>query len=165
MIELLNILRETQILVPRRSPKERQKNYLIATQKKIQQYIKNGSQGNLDLSNTPIQSLPDGLKVGDDLYLGNCKNLKSLPKGLVVGGGLYLMRTSIQSLPDGLKVGGYLTLYKTQIQSLPNGLKVGGDLDLSNTPLAKELIKKGYTQNEQEELKKMFPGVKRNIYF
>ncbi len=45
-----------------------------------------------------------------------------------------------------------------------SGLKVGGDLDLSNTPLAKELIKKGYTQNEQEELKKMFPGVKRNIY-
>ena len=165
MIKLLNILKETQILVPRRSSEERQKNYLIATQKKIQQYIKNGSQGNLDLSNTPIQSLPDGLKVGDDLYLGNCKNLKSLPKGLVVGGGLYLMRTSIQSLPDGLKVGGYLTLYKTQIQSLPNGLKVGGDLDLSNTPLAKELIKKGYTQNEQEELKKMFPGVKRNIYF
>ncbi len=64
MIKLLDILRENKILVPRRSPEERQKNYLIATQKKIQQYIKDGGKGDLYLSNTPIQSLPDGLKVG-----------------------------------------------------------------------------------------------------
>ena len=71
MIKLLNILRETQILVPRRSSEERQKNYLIATQKKIQQYIKDGSQGDLDLRNTPIQSLPNDLKVRGNLWLRN----------------------------------------------------------------------------------------------
>ena len=44
MIKLLDIL-ENKILVPRRSKEERIKNYLIATQKKIQQYMKGGGKG------------------------------------------------------------------------------------------------------------------------
>ena len=94
MIKLLDILRENKILVPRRSPEERQKNYLIATQKKIQQYIKDGGKDNLDLGNTPIQSLPPGFKVGGNLYLDNT-SIQSLPPGLEVGGDLYLMNTLI----------------------------------------------------------------------
>ena len=62
MIKFIDIL-ENKILVPRRSPEERQKNYFIALQKKIQQYIKDGGKGDLDLSNTPITSLPDNLTV------------------------------------------------------------------------------------------------------
>ena len=50
--------------------------------------------GDLDLSGTPIQSLPEGLTVG---------------------GGLYLSGTQIQSLPEGLTVGGWLDLSGTQI--------------------------------------------------
>jgi hypothetical protein len=134
MIKLLDILRENKILVPRRSPEERQKNYQIALQKKIQQYIKDGGKGDLDLENTPIQSLPDGLKVG---------------------GSLYLRGTPIQSLPDGLEVGGILDLSKTPIQSLPPGLKVGGSLYLRNAPISKKYTK--------EEIRKMVPGVRRNI--
>ena len=156
MIKLLNILRETQILVPRRSPEERQKNYLTATQKKIQQYIKDGSKGDLNLTNTPIQSLPSGLKVGGYLDLDNTP-IQSLPNGLKVGGDLNLSDTPIQSLPDNLKVGGNLYLNNTPIQSLPNGLKVGGDLYLFNTPLSEKFT--------EEEIKAMVPGVKRNIYF
>ena len=135
MIKLLDILRENKILVPRRSPEERQKNYQIALQKKIQQYIKDGGKGDLDLENTPIQSLPDGLEVG---------------------GALYLMNTPIQSLPDGLEVGGILDLDDTSIQSLPPNLKVGGSLYLRDTPISKK-----YTE---EEVRKMVPGVKGDIY-
>ena len=87
-------LEQEKILVPRRSKEERQKNYLIATQKKIQQYIKDGSKRNLDLGGTPINSLPDNLKVGRNLYLNN---------------------TPITSLPDNLEVGGYLYLSDTPI--------------------------------------------------
>ena len=68
MIKLIDPL-ENKILVPRRSPEERSKNYIIATQKKIQQYIKDGGKGDLNLRNTPITSLPQGLKVGGYLYL------------------------------------------------------------------------------------------------
>jgi hypothetical protein len=68
MIKLLDLL-ENKILVPRRSPEERQKNYQIAIQKKIQQYIKGGNKGDLYLTNTKITSLPNDLQVGGDLYL------------------------------------------------------------------------------------------------
>ena len=95
MIKLISFLKEdNKILVPRRSPEERQKNYAIALQKKIQQYIKDGGVGDLNLSDTPITSLPDNLEVG---------------------GSLYLRDTKITSLPDNLKVGGYLDLMNTKI--------------------------------------------------
>ena len=95
MIKLINLLKENnKILVPRRSPEERQKNYNIAIQKKIQQYIKDGGKGDLDLSNTKITSLPDNLEVGGNLDLAS---------------------TPITSLPDNLKVGGNLDLYNTQL--------------------------------------------------
>ena len=93
MIKLIDIL-ENKILIPRRSKEERQKNYLITIQKKIQQYVKDGGKGDLDLRSTPIISLPDNLKVGGYLYLSN---------------------TPITSLPDNLEVEGYLDLENTPI--------------------------------------------------
>ena len=141
MIKLLDILKEnkTKVLVPRRSPEERQKNYQIVLQKKIQQYIKNGGKGELDLNNTPITSLPNNLSVGGDLYLYSTK-ITSLPDNLQVGGGLYLNDTPITSLPDNLKVRDYL--------------------NLNNTPLSKK-----YTKGQIEQMVEDNGGyVKRNIY-
>ncbi len=92
MIKLLDIL-ENKILVPLRVG-ERAKNYQIALQKKIQQYIKDGGKGYLDLYNTPITSLPSGLSVGGYLNLGNTK-ITSLPPDLSVGGYLYLVDTPL----------------------------------------------------------------------
>ena len=93
MIKLLDIL-ENKILVPRRSKEERAKNYQISLQKKVQQYMKDGGKGNLDLENTPITSLPKGLKVGGYLNLKNT-SITSLPQDLKVGGWLYLANTPI----------------------------------------------------------------------
>ncbi len=139
MIRLLDILKENKILVPRRSPEERAKNYLIAAQKKIQQYIKDGSKGDLNLRNTPITSLPNNLNVGGYLNLGN---------------------TPITSLPNNLNVGGNLDLYNTKITSLPDNLKVGGDLNLANTPLSKK-----YTKAQIKQMIEDKGGyVKGNIY-
>jgi hypothetical protein len=73
--------------------------------------------GYLDLSDTPIQTLPDNLTVG---------------------GGLDLRGTPIQTLPDNLIVGGYLNLSGTPIQTLPDNLIVGGYLNLSGTPIFKK---------------------------
>jgi hypothetical protein len=155
MIKLINLIREdNKILVPRRSREEREKNYILATQKKIQQYIKGGSEGNLDLSNTPITSLPQDLKVGGSLFLYRTP-ITSLPQGLVVGRNLMLSYTPITSLPQDLKVGGTLGLIDTPITSLPQDLKVGGDLYLHNTPISKKYSK--------EEIEKMVPGVRGRI--
>ena len=156
MIKLIDLIKESnKILVPRRSPEERQKNFLIATQRKIKKYIADGGKGDLDLYNTPTTSLPNDLSVGGNLNLYNTK-ITSLPNDLQVGGNLDLSSTKITSLPNDLDVGGSLDLSNTKITSLPNDLQVGGSLDLSNTPVSKK-----YTE---EQIKQMRPGVKGNIH-
>ena len=88
--------------------------------------------GNLELSNTKIQTLPEGLEVKGWLNLRNTP-IRSLPEGLKVGGGLNLSNTPIQALPENLTVGEWIILNNTSIQALPENLTVGGGLDLSNT--------------------------------
>ena len=89
--------------------------------------------GDLNLSDTNITSLPEGLKVKGNLLLIDCNNLTSLPKGLKVGGSLDLSGCkNLKYLPIGLKLGGFLHLSNcTSLISLPEGLKVK-DLILSN---------------------------------
>ena len=95
MIKLIDLIKENnKILVPRRSPEERQKNYNVVIQKKIKKYMDYGRKGDLDLSETPITSLPNDLKVGGDLSLFNTK-ITSLPNDLQVGGDLNLHYTPI----------------------------------------------------------------------
>jgi hypothetical protein len=160
-----------KILVPRRSKEERETNYLVATNKKVQEYIKNGSKGNLDLGGTPITSLPDNLtyvdgyldlieskitslpdnltKIGDWLDLSRTP-ITSLPKNLIVGNWCSLKFSKITNLPENLTIKGSLLLQYTQITSLPNNLTVEGNLNVSNTPLSKQ-----YTE---EQIKQMVPG-------
>ena len=83
-------------------------------------------EGDLDLEDTKISSLPDNLKVGGFLDLGN---------------------TPISSLPDNLKVGGSLYLEKTPLSSIPKNLKVGGVFFIGQTPLAKKY--------SEEQIRKM----------
>jgi hypothetical protein len=149
------------ILIPRRSPEEREKNYLIAINKQIQEYIKNGSKGDLDLNGSPIEKLPDDLiEVKGNLDLSECKNLKSLnnlkyvkgyldlsdsvnfkelPNDLKIGQSLYLANTSIEKLSDSLiKVNGGLYLYNCKnLKSLNNLRYVDGNLDLTYTLIEK----------------------------
>ena len=54
------------------------------------------SGGWLDLSDTQITSLPEGLTVGGSLYLRNTQ-ITSLPEGLTVGGSLDLRNTQISN--------------------------------------------------------------------
>ena len=175
MIKLLHLLQEENILVPRRSAEERSKNYLIATQKKIQQYMKDKEQVDLDLSYTQITSLPDGLTVRGRLDLAGTPitslpsdlevktsidlsdtKITSLPDGLKVEGHLDLDRAKITSLPDGLTVKGSLFLRGTRVGTLPGNLKVGGNLFLYHTPIAKKY--------SEEQIRQMVPGVEGPIY-
>ena len=59
----------------------------------------------LDLSNTYISSLPEGLTVVGNLSLCNTR-VTTLPKQLTVGGNLDLRGTNITVLPQSLKLGG-----------------------------------------------------------
>jgi hypothetical protein len=122
-------------------------------------------EGELDLTDTDIKSLPDGLKVAGDLNLTET-DMRLLPERLEVAGNLYLDHSFIKSLPKDLKVGGDLSIEATYIASLPRGLQVGGDLYLNDSKLLNNI-----DYNDSNELrdivKKMVePGfIKGNVIF
>lgn len=125
---------DEKILITRRSPEEREKNHSVVINKKIQEYIKNGSRHSLDLNSTPITSLPSNLTtVGGNFNL-EYSSIISLPDNLTVEGSLNLNDTPITLLPKNLTVKGYLFLSGTKISSLPSDLKAGG-INANNTPI------------------------------
>lgn len=91
---------------------------------KLAKKIMQKNNGTLDLSNTQITHLPEGLSVEGSLYLFDTPIL-SLPENLTVGGSLDLSDTLISNLPEGLTVGGWLNLDGTLIRSVPERLYVG----------------------------------------
>ena len=175
MIKLIDLLKEDSPFVPRGSKEERGKEYERISQNIIQQYIKDGMKGNLELGGQPVTSLPPNLtKVGGDLDLRNTpitlfpSNLKvegnliltgalitSLPDNLTVGRNLDLKYTDINKLPSNLTVGGDLYLRYTPITSLPSNLTVGGNLGLIDTPLSEKY--------SEDEIRAMVPNVKGDI--
>jgi hypothetical protein len=141
MIKFLDILKESDdnIFIPRRTKEEKDKKLLFRAYRKIRDYIKNGSQGNLDLRQSSIEFLPKNLtQVNGDLMLIECVNLKSLPNNLTVNGRLDLEGCkNITSLPSGLKVKGFLDLRDTNITELPPDLEVEASIYLQRTPIEK----------------------------
>lgn len=59
----------------------------------------------VDLRRIPIETLPSGLQVRDDLDLRST-GIRSLPEGLKVGGDLLLSAQATPTLPADLEVGG-----------------------------------------------------------
>ena len=175
-MKLKSILEDIEILKPRRSSEERQKNYTVAIQRQIQNYIKNGCVGDLDLNETSIERLPDNLKkVGGGLYLDYSKikylpdnlvvngdlslsdsEIKQLPDNLVVGRDLFLSHTSIETLPKNLKVGRTIYSSFSKIEELPDDLVVGQNVWLIDTPISKKYSK--------EQMRRIAPqGIKGEV--
>ena len=129
------------------------------TLKRIFEFIKENSKQNLPLFWKLKNDIPlteKDLNIEGDLNLSNLK-ITSIPKGLKVGGSLILVGTKIKSLPEGLEVGGDLNLRGLEIQSLPKGLKVLGVLYIFNTKLEE------YSNEELREM--IYPGfIKGEIY-
>jgi len=159
MIKFLDILKESDdnIFIPRGSKEEKDKVLIKRTNEKIQEYIRNGFEGDLELENSPIKFLPRNLtKVGGSLIL-MYSQIEKLPDNLTVNGYLWLDGCkNLESLPNGLKVKGGLDLRHTNLTSLPSDLEVGEDLILYRTPIADM-----YTI---EQIREMIPGVEGGIY-
>jgi hypothetical protein len=102
--------------------------------------------GDLDLSETQIESLGNLQSVGGNLNLSH-QDIQSLGNLKSVGGDLYLGGTSIKSLGNLQSVGGNLYLRRTSIKSLGNLQSVGGDLFLYKTPLSGK-----YTEEEIRQM-------------
>jgi len=110
--------------------------------------------GDLDLEETPIESLGNLISVGGDLDLRGTL-IKSLGNVTSVGGYLDLRDTPIESIGNLTSVGGFLELEQTPIESLGNLTTVNGYLYLTDTPISEK-----YTEKEIRSQVE----VKGNIY-
>lgn len=113
--------------------------------------------GDVDLSETSINSLPDGLTIEGNLFL-NASLIEKLPEDLLVtgdlkmsgakyfhqfpesfpfiGGSINLSESGILNLPNNNVIAGDLSLEDVKNMAfLPDGLVVGGSLDLRNSPI------------------------------
>jgi len=155
MIKLLDIL-ESKILVPRRSPEERQKNFNTIVNKQIQQYIKDGSEGDLWLDNISFKKLPDELttiggsliinyseleslnnlqSIGGNLWMVQCKNFKSFGNLEYIGKNLRPLATPLKSFDKIKYIGGeVLEFFKSSLESLGD-LEFVGRINLNNTKI------------------------------
>ena len=76
--------------------------------------------GDLNLRESKIESLPEGLKVGRVLDLTQ-SDIKTLPEGLDVGHTLWLLGCwGLTSLPKGLKVYGSIMLNLSHLDEISN---------------------------------------------
>ena len=80
--------------------------------------------GNLDLSFSEYDALPDGLQVGGWLNLRGT-NITALPEGLVVAENINIRDTRISSLPDDLTVGGEIHTDNHALATPPRVLREG----------------------------------------
>ena len=90
---------------------------------------------NLDLSNTEVAVLPEGIVVEGLADLSGSQ-IERLPDDFQTGGTLKINNTKMETLPDGFRVGGSLSAKGSALKSLPEGLYVGLDLDVSDTKVA-----------------------------
>jgi hypothetical protein len=134
MIKLKDLLLEGKppsIFVPRRI--ENRLERMIAL------YVRNGSKGNLDLSNLKLTKLPDILKdisVDRDFYCytNNLTSLENCPK--YVGGDFFCGHNLLKSLEGAPKtVGGDFLCYNNKLKSLTGAPKfVGGEFSCHTNP-------------------------------
>jgi hypothetical protein len=155
LITILESVLKQRLLKTRRSKEERGKNHIVAIHRQIQQYIKDGRDGDLDLYQTQITSLPDDLEIVDgELDLGESQ-ITSLPDDLTVTGDLILTDSAIEILPRGLRVEGELGMSGTGIREIPPDLRVDGGIVLLDTYFSNKIEHDGYSR---EKLRAMFPS-------
>ncbi len=86
--------------------------------------------GDLDLTQLDLTSLPNELIVKGSLSINACGSLTSLPKGLKVEKDFWISDSAIESLPENLYVGGDVNAWEGSLVSVSTGIHIRGDLDL-----------------------------------
>ena len=141
----INFTSKSEIIKPitlkqiEREREEYIRNYRDKALKILQNYIDNGSKGDL-IINFPITSLPPNLVVGEDLYI-RTDTLNSLPSNLTVNGDLLIENSPISTLPQDIKVGKDIYAVASDLSSLPDNLEVNGNLYLNRSAKISKLPK------------------------
>lgn len=96
----VDVLKETFDIETVLTPKEARHLAISGLLKKNTKVL-----GDLQLSWTSVQNLPDGLVIDGHLNISGTQ-IKKLPSGLSVGRNLYMDNTEISRLPDDMQVKG-----------------------------------------------------------
>ena len=133
--DLTTLLEQDSMFIARDN--NRHKRYEQIIQQRIQEYIKNGSKGNLILNDTPIKSLPDNLvKVGGDLDIDNT-NITKLPPTLKLIEGSFASSSKFTQYPAHVKINGSVNISRTNITEIPPNIKFHGDLNINSSKVSK----------------------------
>lgn len=116
--------------------------------------------GDLDLSDTQVNKLPNDIMLGGSLYLVNCP-ITELPEKLTIPGNLFLVGTKIKRLPDGLRVGGDLMVDDEATSMVfVDGMFVGGEVRCPSSPTyhrhVTETEQVQVCKDDDEERQKLF---------
>lgn len=144
--DLTNLIEQDESIFKPRKIHDRKTRYDQQIRRQLQEYMKNGSDGDLDFRRAQIKSLPDGLIVNGSLWLDSSA-IETLPKGLKVTGYLDLRNSKIKHIPYPPEVGSSVILYICKdLRSLPENWVLNGSLDLRHTLLT-ELPKGLYVKH------------------
>ena len=91
--------------------------------------------GELHLSGIRLKSLPAGIKVEGNVFIGGGSVIESLPPDLQVGSTLSIAGSSIVGIPPGFSTNGSMYIMSDKVTSIPPSLKVGGELIVRNCPV------------------------------
>lgn len=123
--------------------------------------------GGLSLSHCDFTTLPEGLRVDGGLSITACRRLKALPDGLRVGQDLFVKDTAglmsigsdtviggnagdfyykkFTTIGERVRIGGDLNLARTGVVTLPDDLSVGGELSMMRCEAWDGVLPKGAT--------------------
>lgn len=121
--QLIKLLEQDEPIFKPRRVEDRLERQQQEQLRKVHDYIKNGSKGDLNLMNTMLTTLPGGLHVDGNLVLTGSK-ITHLPDDIKINGGLYLAKSEITRLPDNLKIDDLGLTMTKNITQLPRGLSV-----------------------------------------
>ena len=155
------VLEEAFKFQPSESEEQRYEAGNREVEKKVADYVKYGSQGDLNLSYIAFSVVPDTLKVVNGKFSLLYTKVSKLPDNLTVNGSFLLQESPITQLPDNLTVIDVLHLSflkLDKIESIPNNIKARA-VNLFFCPLANKLLGIYKQSGSKEKIKSLYPGI------
>ncbi|MGN6437234.1 MAG: leucine-rich repeat domain-containing protein [Agriterribacter sp.] len=90
--------------------------------------------GSLDISDTNIRDMPEGIHVKGDLYASSTP-ITHLPKKMKVDGSLIMDESHLKQYPQGAAIGKDVDIDNTQVKLIPEGTHVEGRLSVCGCPV------------------------------
>jgi hypothetical protein len=144
--DLTQLLEQDESIFKPRQIKDRHARYKQQQLRQIYDYVKNGSEGTLNLMKMPDVPLPKNLQIVRGNLLLDYSKITELPDGLKVLNELSIQFTKITELPDNLYVGETTYAFGAELKTIPSTAYLGKSVYLSQTKI-EELPQTAHSYN------------------